>query len=240
METRRSRRATRLLQTLPAVALAMVTVGCGGNSAPQTATSAAAASVTVTAPANGTVINGERVTVRGTIAPANASVQIQGKPAAAGAGQFAASVGLHPGANTIEVIASAVGEAPATTSLTVTRSSIPTTKPSTQTRTVTVQGQTTPPTGGVAQGDWPSATAAWTVIVASDTSQHEAQAAVQDASRAGLAETGVLLSNEHSSLRPGYWVAFSGVLNHEQALARQTQARSSGFTTAYARYVSAR
>ena len=63
----------------------------------------------------------DRVTVRGTVTPPDATVQIVGQPAQVGNGVFTGSVALHRGANTIDVVASAAGAAPATTTITVKR-----------------------------------------------------------------------------------------------------------------------
>jgi hypothetical protein len=63
----------------------------------------------------------DRVTVRGTVTPSDATVQIVGQPAQVGNGVFTGSVALHRGANTIDVVASAAGSAPATTTITVKR-----------------------------------------------------------------------------------------------------------------------
>jgi hypothetical protein len=90
-----------------------------------------------------------------------------------------------------------------------------------------------------ATGSWPAATVAWTVVLASVGSRSEAEAQQERAHQAALPEAGVLLSTQHSSLRPGYWVAFTGVLSHDEVVRRQQQARTSGFADAYARFVSA-
>lgn len=87
-------------------------------------------------------------------------------------------------------------------------------------------------------GSWPSGTSAWTVILASVDTRAEAEAVANRASNAELGQLGVLFSSNHSSLRPGYWVAYSGVLDKSGARSRQAAARSAGFPEAYARYVS--
>ena len=135
----------------------------------------------------------------------------------------------------MEVIASSAGLQPGTASITLTRPSaasspsIPAASPS-PTKVVSA-----PPPSET----WPAATSAWTVVLASDSDRSEAEAAATSATHAGLSEAGVLYSSSHASLRPGYWVAYTGVLSHEAAAARQQQARTAGFPTAYARYVSA-
>jgi hypothetical protein len=67
----------------------------------------------------------------------------------------------------------------------------------------------------------------------------EADAAAQTAQANGLPQAGVLNSSDFSSLRPGYYVAFSGIYDTEaQAVAALPNARSKGFPTAYIREVS--
>jgi hypothetical protein len=59
--------------------------------------------------------------VRGTVNPPNATVQILGQTAQVGNGIFTGSTALHGGKNTIDIVASAPGAAPASTTLTLTR-----------------------------------------------------------------------------------------------------------------------
>jgi hypothetical protein len=65
----------------------------------------------------------DRITVRGTVTPADAAVQVTGQSAQVGNGVFTTSVAVHPGDNSIDVVASAPGLAPATTTITITRNS---------------------------------------------------------------------------------------------------------------------
>jgi Glucodextranase, domain B len=78
-------------------------------------------SVEISAPADGSSSRADRVTVRGTVTPPDATVQVIGRSAQVGNGVFIASVALRRGSNTIDVVASAVGSAPASTAVTVTR-----------------------------------------------------------------------------------------------------------------------
>jgi hypothetical protein len=98
--------------------VSLALVGCGSTS-----TTPAVSSVTlqVAAPLDGSAQRADRVTVRGTVTPADATVQIVGKQAQVGNGVFAGSVPLHAGANAIDVVASAPGSAPATATVTVKR-----------------------------------------------------------------------------------------------------------------------
>lgn len=96
--------------------------GCGSSGGGGKSSSAGGkASVQVTAPADGSVSHGDRVTVRGTVTPPDATVQILGRSAAVGNGVFTGSVPLHRGSNQIDVVASAPGSTPATTTITITR-----------------------------------------------------------------------------------------------------------------------
>jgi len=117
-------------------------------------------------------------------------------------------------------------------------------KRTTSTKTVVERaapgGSSPSPASSSQSGSWPANTSAWTVVLVSAGSQEEAQATASKAGANGLTEVGTLLSSEHSSLRAGYWVAYSGVLSRSAAAERQTQARAAGFPQAYARYVSSR
>ena len=89
-----------------------------------------------------------------------------------------------------------------------------------------------------APNGWPSGVSAWTVILASKATEADAEAVATVAVDDGLPQVGILFSSDHSSLRPGYWVAFSGVLDQAAASAAQQQARAAGFADAYVRFVS--
>jgi hypothetical protein len=102
------------------LALAAAATGFGSTTAAPTQTrTLGAVSVAVTAPTSGSVIAGNSVTIRGTVSPANATVQIQGQPAAVGNGVFTGTATLHGGKTTIDVIASAAGATPESTSITI-------------------------------------------------------------------------------------------------------------------------
>lgn len=120
--------------------------GCGGSSDDSKTTASGSLRVQIAAPADGSSVSGDRVTVRGTVSPPDASVQIVGQNAQVGNGVFTGSVGLHSGSNTIDVVASAPGLSPVTSTITVRRGTSGSGKPS---------GSTQPPstpsssTGGV-------------------------------------------------------------------------------------------
>jgi hypothetical protein len=72
-------------------------------------------------PGDGVVVRAEAVQVRGTVTPAGATVQIEGKAAQVQAGRFTAEIALAPGGNVIDVSASSPGRRPATDALRVKR-----------------------------------------------------------------------------------------------------------------------
>jgi hypothetical protein len=105
-------------------ALGLTVVGCGSTTSTTTSTvGSGAVAVVVASPTSGSVIAASNVTIRGTVDPTNATVQIQGQPAAVGNGVFTGTAALHPGKTTIDVIGSAPGMTPGSTSLTITQQS---------------------------------------------------------------------------------------------------------------------
>jgi hypothetical protein len=129
----------------------------------------------------------------------------------------------------------------------------PTTAP--ETATVTLPGVSTgppvtptepppPTTTARAPGsltDWPSGRSGFTVVLESlptSSGRSLALERARAASRAGLAQVGVLDSSRYSSLHPGYFVVFSGVYGSlGQAQAAQATAAAKGFRLAYAREI---
>jgi Glucodextranase, domain B len=109
----------------PQISALLVVLGaaaCGGSDdGAETAPANSSIEVQITAPADGSSLRADRVTVRGTVTPPNAEVQIVGRQAQVGNGVFTASVALHAGSNTIDVVASAAGATPASKTITVTR-----------------------------------------------------------------------------------------------------------------------
>jgi heat shock protein HslJ len=102
------------------VVLAFAVTGCGSTNS---SAGSGTVTVVVTSPTGGGVIAADNVTVRGTVNPPNATVQVQGRPAAVGNGVFTGTATLHGGRTTIDVIGSASGATPGSTSITVTRQS---------------------------------------------------------------------------------------------------------------------
>ena len=108
------------------VSFALLVAGCGSTG--QTATNAStggAVTVAVTAPTGGSVIAASNVVVRGTVSPSNATVQVQGRPAAVGNGVFTGTASLHGGRTTIDVIGSAADMSPGATSIVVSQPASP-------------------------------------------------------------------------------------------------------------------
>lgn len=143
---------------------------------------------------------------------------------------------LHVGANQIDVVASASGEAPVSESVTVTRTRAR--RGGTSTSTVVTVTSTPPPASSTqtSSGDWTGS--GYTAVLASVSGQDQARAIQRRASDAGL-DAGVLYSSGYRSLRPGYWVVYSGHFDTQpQASARASRAKSLGFGDAYPRYVS--
>jgi predicted small secreted protein len=84
--------------------------------------------------------------------------------------------------------------------------------------------------------DWPGGTG-FTAILASVSSEAEARSIEAEATGRGL-DAGVLFSSDYSSLRPGYWVVFSGAFTGvEDAEARAAHAQELGYSDAYPRFV---
>jgi hypothetical protein len=101
---------------------ALLGSGCGSTTTTTTQRQAsAAAALEISSPTAGSVLSADRVTVRGTVVPAGAAVDVQGHPAAVGNGFFTGTATLHGGKTTIDVIASAPGAAPASASVVVSR-----------------------------------------------------------------------------------------------------------------------
>jgi hypothetical protein len=101
------------------VALSALGLAACGGTTTTTTTTGGEVSVVVTSPTSGSVIAGNSVTVRGTVSPPAATVQVQGHPAAVGNGVFTAAAELHGGRTTIDVIGSATGDVPGSTSVVV-------------------------------------------------------------------------------------------------------------------------
>jgi hypothetical protein len=120
------RRPVLVLACLAATAA----TGCGGGEEQKRAQRpAAAVDLKVTAPSDMATVRDETVQVTGTVEPAGAAVLVLGQKApVSGGGRFTATVPLQPGANVIDVMATAAGRGPALTAFRVTRE-VPVTVP---------------------------------------------------------------------------------------------------------------
>jgi hypothetical protein len=77
--------------------------------------------------------------------------------------------------------------------------------------TATPEPTSTPePTTTANVASWPSGKSGWTVVLASKTSESEANDVAQGFVDDGIADVGVLRSDDFSSLKPGFWVVYSG------------------------------
>jgi Glucodextranase, domain B/PASTA domain len=101
--------------------LAAVVAGCGGDDNDQAQRPLPAVQLDVNEPADNAVVQSDSVEVRGTVAPSGASVRVMGDQADVSGGTFTAQVALEPGANVIDVIATARGRATTMTAFRVTR-----------------------------------------------------------------------------------------------------------------------
>jgi hypothetical protein len=118
----------RVKPVLVLACLATAAAGCGGD-APRAQKPAPAVDLRVTAPSDMAVVRSESVEVKGTVEPAGAAVMVLGQRApVSGGGTFSTTVPLEPGANVIDVMATASGRGPALTAFRVTRE-VPVTVP---------------------------------------------------------------------------------------------------------------
>jgi len=127
----------------------------------------AAATVDVTSPSRGAITAAEDVAVKGTMTPADATVQIQGKTVPSGNGVFVGNVPIHAGANTVDIIASAPGYTPATATMTLTGQS------STQSgRSLSKKSEPSTGTEPASLMQASSSSGAYTILVPSNWSLH--------------------------------------------------------------------
>ena len=87
------------------------------------------------------------------------------------------------------------------------------------------------PSSGGSVGTWPAGVDAYTVVLASEATAQRAANASEPA--------GVLRSDDYSSLRPGYWVAYVGQSSTADEAGREAaRLRGVGYSSAYPRLVS--
>jgi hypothetical protein len=109
--------------------LAVAAAGCGGAEEPRAQRAPRAVDLKVSVPRDMATVRAESVEVSGTVVPASAAVTVLGQRAAVtGGGTFRATIPLQPGANVIDVMATAARRGPVLTALRVVRE-VPVTVP---------------------------------------------------------------------------------------------------------------
>jgi predicted nucleic acid-binding Zn ribbon protein len=86
--------------------------------------------------------------------------------------------------------------------------------------------------------DWPAGRSAWTIVLKSASSKSAAETAARNLQSAGVT-VGILHSDDHSSLKPGFWVVFSGQYDSQKAAENGMSSLPSKPADAYVRRVSA-
>jgi hypothetical protein len=97
------------VRRLVLIAVPLAVAACGGGAHPA---SPPRVTVRLTAPADTGTVRADKVHVEGTVSPVGASVQVDGKDASVEGTKFTADVALAPGANVIDVTATAPGRRP--------------------------------------------------------------------------------------------------------------------------------
>jgi hypothetical protein len=119
----------RLSSVLVLACLAAAAAGCGGDDKARAQRAPRAVELKVSQPRDTTTVRAESVEVSGTVTPASAAVTVLGQRAAvSGGGTFTATIALQPGANVIDVMATADGRGPSMTAFRVVRE-VPVTVP---------------------------------------------------------------------------------------------------------------
>src|SRR5687767_12159511 len=95
------------------LATGLLLAGCGAGE-PQRTGATPRVSLKLVTPDDGGMQREDRVEVRGTVSPADATVKVAGEEADVQGGEFMAEVPLNPGGNVIDVSASSPGRRPAT------------------------------------------------------------------------------------------------------------------------------
>ena len=109
------------MRRLVLVTACLAVAGCGGSDDPPAQRALAPVVLDLTEPADEVVVRTDSVRVGGTVSPAGAPVRVNGRAAEVEGSGFTADVPLEPGANVIDVMASARGRAPALAAVRVTR-----------------------------------------------------------------------------------------------------------------------
>ena len=107
-----------LRRLVPLLAAGLVLSACGETPRPATQPRV---TLKLSAPDDGGTTRDERIEIRGTVTPGDASVRVAGQDAEVSGGEFSAEVELLPGGNVIDVAATAPGRRPATDAVRVER-----------------------------------------------------------------------------------------------------------------------
>jgi SPOR domain len=124
---------------------------------------------------------------------------------------------------------------PTTATSATTVSTASTTIAETTTTTDTGPASTETDTGSTAS-DWPAGRTAWTAVLASARNRSEAES-VRDRAQGDGEKAGILVSADHSELKPGFFVVFSGVFGNRQTAIDQAARLKGSFARAYARKI---
>ncbi len=89
---------------------------------------------------------------------------------------------------------------------------------------------------GSTASDWPAGRTAWTAVLASARNRPEAES-VRDRAQGDGEKAGILVSADHSELKPGFFVVFSGVFSSRQTAINQAARLKGSFARAYARKI---
>jgi PASTA domain/Glucodextranase, domain B len=104
-----------------ALAAALLLAGCGGSGGSSSSASAGSVRLAIAAPQDMASVRDGSVQIRGTVRPAGAIVTVHGRRATTSGGSWSASVGLEPGVNVVDVLASSGAAKPALTAVRVRR-----------------------------------------------------------------------------------------------------------------------
>ena len=111
----------RRASVIGAACAAALIPGCGGGGGDAPPAPRERVRLQVSAPADGALVRGGTVDVRGSVSPASADVAVLGRPALVTGGRFTVVVPLRPGVNIVDVAATAARRRPAFAALRVTR-----------------------------------------------------------------------------------------------------------------------
>jgi hypothetical protein len=109
------------LRIVTCCAALAVVAGCAGKDNKPPAKPQRAVALTIEQPSDTAVVQEGTVTVHGRVEPSTASVRVLGRSATVSGGSFDIVVPLDPGANVVDVIATAARRAPALTAFRITR-----------------------------------------------------------------------------------------------------------------------